>query len=78
MEKRALDDETKNKISFVTFIIEEFASSYKMNRQEAYRYLKKYGGIDYIFECWWALHVDNPFWAVRDIYKVCRNNGGYR
>jgi hypothetical protein len=78
MEANILDNETKNKIGFVTFIIEEFATSYKMNRQEAYRYLKKYGGIDYIFECWWALHIDNPFWAVRDIYKVCRNNGGYR
>jgi hypothetical protein len=78
METNTLDNETKNKIGFVTFIIEEFAVSYKMNRQEAYRYLKKYGGIDYIFECWWALHIDNPFWAVRDIYKVCRNNGGYR
>jgi hypothetical protein len=78
METRILDKETRNKISFVTFIIEEFASAYKMNRRESYQYLKKYGGLDYIFECWRALHIDNPFWAVRDIYKVCRNNGGYR
>jgi hypothetical protein len=78
METKTLDDETKNKIGFITFIIEEFASTYKMNRRESYLYLKKHGGLDYIFECWWALHIDNPFWAVRDIYKVCRNNGGYR
>jgi hypothetical protein len=78
METKILDEETKNRIAFVTFIIEKFASSYKMNRQEAYLYLKKYGGIDFIFECWWALHVDNPFWAVRDICEVCHNNGGFR
>ena len=78
METNILDDETKDKIGFVTFIIEEFALSYKMNRQEAYRYLKKYGGIDYIFECWWALHIDNPFWVVREMFDVCRNNGGYK
>ncbi|MDR1914572.1 MAG: DUF3791 domain-containing protein [Clostridiales bacterium] len=77
-KKIALDKETSDKISFITFIIPEFARSYKMDKQEAYFYLKKYGGLDYIFECWWALHIDNPFWAVRDIFKVCRSNGGLR
>jgi hypothetical protein len=78
MDAKILNEETKNKITFVTFIIEKFASTYKMNRQAAYFYLKKYGGIDYIFKCWWALHIDNPYWAVRDIYKVCYKNGGMR
>jgi hypothetical protein len=72
------DKETKDKISFITFIIVKFASAYKMDKQDAYFYLKKYGGLDYIFNYWWALHTDNPFWAVRDIYKVCRNNGGMK
>jgi hypothetical protein len=49
-----------------------------MKISDAYRYLKKYGGIDYLNECWWALHIDNPFWAVRDMYKVCQSNGGMR
>ncbi|GHV12774.1 hypothetical protein FACS1894162_8820 [Bacteroidia bacterium] len=78
METNILEKETRNKLRFATFIIPKFADTYYMDRQEAYRYLKKYGGLDYIFECWWALHTDNPFWAVRDIYKVCRNNGGLR
>jgi hypothetical protein len=78
METKTLNEETKNKVAFVTFIIEKFASAYKMNRQAAYLYLKKYGGIYYIFKCWWALHIDNPYWAVRDIYKVCLKNGGMR
>ena len=73
-----LDKETSDKVSFVTFIVGEFASAYKMSGQDAYRYLKLYGGLKYILDCWWALHIDNPFWAVRDIYKVCRSNGGYR
>ncbi|MDR0834458.1 MAG: DUF3791 domain-containing protein [Candidatus Symbiothrix sp.] len=78
METKTLDKETRNKIRFVTFIIPEFARTYKMNKQDAYFYLKKYGGLDYLYKCWWALHIDNPFWAVRDLYKVCRSNGGYR
>jgi hypothetical protein len=78
MEAKTLDRETEDRISFITFIIPEFARSYKMNRQEAYLYLKKYGGIDYLFEHWWALHTDNPFWAVRSLYKICYRNGGLR
>ncbi|MDR2887054.1 MAG: DUF3791 domain-containing protein [Bacteroidales bacterium] len=77
-EKRVLDRETQNKVNFMSFIIQKFANAYKMNGQDAYLYLKKYGGIDYIDECWWALHIDNPWWAIRDIYKVCRSNGGLR
>ena len=77
-QKRELDREMQNKVLFMAFIITKFARAYKMSKPNAYRYLKKYGGMDFINECWWALHIDNPFWAVRDIYKVCRNNGGLR
>jgi len=72
------EGEQRSKLRFITFIIPEFARSYKMDKQEAYRYLKKYGGIDFLFEHWWALHTDNPFWAVRDLYRVCYQNGGLR
>ena len=78
MATTTLDKQTRDKVSFITFIIPEFAAAYKMNVQDAYRYLKKYGGIDYLNDCWWALHIDNPFWALRDIYKVCYKNGGLR
>jgi hypothetical protein len=78
MNTTALDKQTSDKVSFITFIIPKFASAYKMKISDAYRYLKKYGGIDYLDECWWALHTDNPFWAVRDMYKVCQSNGGTR
>ncbi|GHV47696.1 hypothetical protein FACS1894181_01690 [Bacteroidia bacterium] len=72
-----LDKATSDKVSFISFIIPEFASGYKMNIQKAYYYLKQYGGLEYLYKCWWALHTDNPYWAIRSIAKVCRNNGGY-
>jgi hypothetical protein len=73
-----ISTEDDNKLSFITFIIERFASSFKMGRQNAYLYLKKYGGLDYLFENWWALHTDNEIWAVRDLYEICYQNGGLR
>ena len=77
-QKRELDRETQNKVGFMAFIINKFAITYKMNRQKAYLYLKKYGGLDFLNEHWWALHTDNSFWAVRDLYEVCYENGGQK
>ncbi|MDR3134031.1 MAG: DUF3791 domain-containing protein [Prevotellaceae bacterium] len=78
MEKRKLEKEDSDKIKFITYIIPKFADEYKMNRQEAYLYLKKYGGLNFLFEHWWALHTDNSFWAVRDMHEICYQSGGWR
>jgi hypothetical protein len=59
-------------------MIAQFAKAYKMDKKEAYSYLREYGGFDYLRNHWWALHTDNEIWAVHDIYEVCRNNGGLR
>jgi hypothetical protein len=77
-EKCVLDRETQNKENFIMFILVKFARAYKMSFPDVYLYLKKYGGMDYLNECWWALHTDNPIYAVRDMFIVCRNNGGMR
>ena len=73
-----IDKATSDKISFITFIIPEFAAAYKMKISDAYRYLKKYGGLDFLYTHWWALHTDNEYYALLDLYEVCRQNGGLR
>jgi hypothetical protein len=78
METKVLDKATSDKISFITYIIPAFADAYKMNMQDAYRYLKKYGGLDYLNRHWWALHTDNKYYALNDIYEICHQNGGLR
>ena len=77
-QEHECDREMQNKVVFMTYIITKFARAYKMNKANAYLYLKKYGGLDFMNECWWALHTDNPIWAVRSMYEVCRNNGGLK
>jgi len=78
MHTEKTQKETSDKISFVTFIIIEFAEAFKMNKSEAYQYLKKYGGLDFLFKHWWALHTDDKYFALRDLYSVCLENGGRR
>jgi len=63
-------------VRFIAYIIPAFARAYKMNKQDAYHYLKKYGGLDFLFEHWWALHTDSSFYAVRDMFEICLQNGG--
>jgi hypothetical protein len=77
-EKRVLDRETKNKVAFMTFIIQMFTAAYKMSGPDAYRYLKRYGGMDFLDKHWWTLHTEDHFWSVRALYKECYRNGGLR
>ena len=78
MDREKIDNDTRDRIRFITYIIPKFADEYQMNRQEAYLYLKKYGGIKFIFDYWWTLHVDNPFLSVKEIHDVCYENGGWK
>jgi hypothetical protein len=78
METKVLDKQTSDKVAFMTYIVPAFADAYKMNVQQAYFYLKKYGGWDFLNEHWWALHTDNAIWAVHNIYEICHQNGGPR
>jgi hypothetical protein len=78
MEVKTLDREAENRISFITYLIVEFAEAFKMPKPKAYRYLQQYGGLDFLYEHWWALHTDSKYYALLDLYEVCRKNGGYR
>jgi hypothetical protein len=78
MENRTLDKITSDKVSFISFIIPEFASAFKMSMPDAYYYLLQYGGFDFLDKHWWALHTDSKYYALLDIYDICRKNGGLR
>ncbi|MCL2417048.1 MAG: DUF3791 domain-containing protein [Bacteroidales bacterium] len=78
MNMQVLDRETSNKVSFIAYIIPAFAEAYKMDVASAYQYLKKYGGLDFLQEHWWALHTDNVLYALDNIYTICHQNGGQR
>ena len=78
MEEKRIDKATSDKISFMTYIVPEFAAAYKMKTQDAFFYLKKYGAWDFLNEHWWALHTDNVLYTLDDLYEICRQNGGLR
>jgi hypothetical protein len=75
--KEPLSKEEREKMNYTCFMIHEFGEAYKMNYQKGYYYLKKYGGLDFIRKHWWPLHTDNQKHAVRDVFEICKRNGGY-
>ena len=75
---RKLDKEMSDKVSFIAFIVPEFAAAFKMKTSDAYKYLKKYGGLEFLHKHWWALHTDNEYYKLLDLYEVCPKNGGQR
>ncbi len=78
MEEKIIDKATSDKISFMTYIVPEFAAAYKMKIQDAYFYLKKFGGWDFLNRHWAALHTVNSFFVVDYLYRICYQNGGLR
>ena len=78
VQKKTIDKQTSDKISFITHIVPAFAFAYKMSVQEAFFFLKKCGGWDYLTQQWWVLHIDSTIWAVWDIYEIYRKNGAPR
>jgi hypothetical protein len=78
MSEISLNKTTRDKISFLSYIVPAFAEAYKMPIPAAFKYLKKYGGWKFINENWWALHTDNDIWTIHEIYQVCLKNGGMK
>lgn len=63
-------------LNYVIICIDEFAKRKKINRQEAYNYLKKYKGLEFLNECYEAEHTVSLNDAVEDLTQVCKKNGG--
>ena len=78
MDNRVIEKATSDKISFITYIVPEFAAAYKMKVQDAFFYLKKYNGWSFLNQHWKALHTANPFHTVDYLYRICYQNGGLR
>lgn len=63
-------------LNYVIICIDEFAKQKKISRQEAYNYLKKYKGLEFLNECYEAEHTVSLNDAVEDLTQVCNGNGG--
>lgn len=68
--------EIRNRIDYTVICIGAFSARHSLDLQEAYLYLKKFGGIAFLKDCYEAEHLLSIDDAVDDLTVLCRRNGG--
>lgn len=63
-------------VSYIIAVISEFAEHFGLSNPQAYRYLARYKGIDFLQEFYDVEHTLSFDDVVDDVAMYCRNNGG--
>jgi len=74
---QSVDENTSNRIRYMNFIIISFAKGAKMWIPEAYKYLRDFGGLDFLYRHYEYEHTLPASKTHFTLLKVCRNNGGW-
>lgn len=68
--------EESNRIAYYVACIGAFAERFSISNAFSYIYLNKYGGMDFIYDCYTTEHTLSIEDVVEDLYKICKRNGG--
>lgn len=66
----------EDKIAFIIAVVSEFAAAFSLNSQQAYRYLDRFKGIDFVDKFYNVEHTLSFNDVVQDLAIYCRKNGG--
>ena len=66
----------KDKLAYIIAVVSEFAAAFKLNPQQAYRYLDRFKGIDFVDRFYDVEHTQSFEDVVGDLALYCRKNGG--
>ena len=72
MDKR----ENVNRIEYVVCCVGAFASRFNLTNAQAYAYLRRFTGIDFLLDCYDAEHTLSIEDAVEDLTYICLQKGG--
>ncbi len=68
--------EIKNRIEYIVVCVSEFAKRFKLTNQQAYAYLRRFTGIDFLNEFYEVEHTQSIESAVEDLQLYCYKRGG--
>ena len=66
----------EDKIGYIIAVVSEFAARFSLNSQQAYRYLDRFKGIDFVVKFYNVEHTQSFEDVVEDLAMICRKNGG--
>lgn len=69
-------DLNHNIIEYVNGCVGAFANRFKLNTAQAYAYMRRFKGIDFLIDCYAAEHTLSIEDAVEDVAFLCQKNGG--
>ena len=72
MNKKEIFD----RIEYVVACVGAFALRYKLSNTQAYAYLRRFTGIDFLLDCYASEHTLSIDDAVSDLQVICRREGG--
>lgn len=67
---------SENRVIYIDYCINAFGDRYGLSPKEAYAYLKRFKGLDFLDECYEAEHLLSIRNAVNDLVEICKKNGG--
>lgn len=65
-----------SRIEYIVTCISAFGKQFNLSNIEAYNYLKRYKGVEFLVDCYDIEHTLSIENAVDDLQHVCFNNGG--
>ena len=65
-----------NKIEYVVCCVGAFAERFSLTNWQAYAYLRRFSGIDFLIDCYAAEHTLSIDDAVNDLIVICSKKGG--
>ena len=66
----------EDKLAYIIAVVNEFAERFSLNSQQAYRYLDRFNGIDFVDRFYNVEHTQSFDDVVDDLAIYCRKNGG--
>lgn len=71
-----MDKRQQTRLIYVIYCINSFADRYGLTAKQAFSYLMRFKGLEFLDECYEAEHQLSLDDAVNDLSVICRRNGG--
>lgn len=71
-----MDPNVKNKVEYIIAVISEFAAAHSLNTLQAYRYLERFKGLDFVSRFYNVEHTLSFEDVIEDLTAYCHRKGG--
>ncbi|TGX83185.1 DUF3791 domain-containing protein [Palleniella muris] len=69
-------NKVRDMAEYTIALTNEFAKAHGLTDEQAFRYMDRFEGLDFILDNYEAVHTQSFFDMVEAVGTVCRRNGG--